>query len=196
MDKAPKEFDGRLRAMASHYVRNAGVTGEVLKDCVQEFEIRWHLACRSQPDWLDDPVRYDAVLRTAIVNHIITFMRGRERRRRWERCWTDIQFDTKQGQVSRSLSYYPCVDLPEVFARRRLFWECVHKALWQLLPAQRRLLIRRYLAGWTVTDLANHEHCTPHAMEQRLVLARKRLRQKLNAIGTGEDELRVLCSEF
>jgi RNA polymerase sigma factor (sigma-70 family) len=55
----------------------------------------------------------------------------------------------------------------------------VRRALAELSPRDRRLLVLHHVLGWSAVELADHDGGTPEAMRQRLVRARAALRAEL-----------------
>ncbi len=72
---------------------------------------------------------------------------------------------------------------PEVLAMRDQSIEQLGAELWLLSPAQREVLVMRYVQGMEPTEIIKSLGISASAYEQRLTAAKHLLRQRLRAIG-------------
>lgn len=174
----PELLDDALR-LAQRCSRRAGLNAEDAEDCAAQFVERMLTA--SPPT-----SNAGAWLRRCARNHIVDYMRARGRRLTHECRWPETISGSGQSVASDFPDGAPGADANLL---RDEFWRCLMAALAQLDPVPQQIFLRHHLNGDSVDDLAAAFDRTPHAVDQTLLRARKRLRTVLERQGLTEAEL-------
>jgi|SRR5579872_4670580 len=162
-----------LTRIGGHHALRAGLTREDVEDCAITFVERMFLRNETllRARLSDGSVQW---LHVCARNHARSFRRASDRHRRY--IATDVELCTgmeSTGGVS------PGQGDPTAGMIRSERWESVAACIDQLSPALQELLIRHYFLDESCQDLAARTGRTPHAVEQALLRARKRIKALL-----------------
>jgi RNA polymerase sigma factor (sigma-70 family) len=164
-------------ARALWYARRNGLSSEDPEDCAMEF-VRRILTDEVVVPTSLSPARLDAWLKRTTHNHVIDFLRAKNRIGRHE-----IYVGERMPE-----SVSDTGDLPETFLLRAEVQERVRACLSRLCPYHKELLLRHHVEGESIRELAAFYKSTPNAIKQALYYARSRLKKMLLQEAGNEEE--------
>ena len=149
---------------------------DAVDDVMQEVA----LAVMRQPPSLAEVTDAAPWLYRVAVRQSLLFRRRIGRRRRLTSRYADRIGNGETGHAA-------CDPLDWIMAKERR--ESVRKAMSQLPVRDNEILMLKHSEGWTYQQLADHLGLSVHAVEYRLLRARKRLRSRLLALQITEVSL-------
>lgn len=176
---------GDALVLVRRYGRRAGLDVEDAEDCAAQFVERMLM--------ISPPASGAGMwLRRCARNHAIDCVRAQKRRLTHECCWPETVSDGGQPSAWDYPDGRRDVDADLM---RDEFWQRLLVALAQLDLVPQQIFLRYHLDGDSVVRLAAAFNRTPHAVEQTLLRARKRLRAVLERQGLTEAELLQFLAE-
>ncbi|MBC8104623.1 MAG: sigma-70 family RNA polymerase sigma factor [Cytophagales bacterium] len=158
---------------AHYFAAQMGLCPADCEDCAMEFLLRQIQIYGDAQTVAEVPT---ALRRRSASNHVKNTVRARATRQKYEE--TPPPTETN-----------PVTPLPEQETLRRALWQTLSPFFQRLPPASNALLIAYLEDEMSVHDLAEALGEKPNTVEQRLIRARKRLRQLLEAEGISAAEL-------
>lgn len=134
------------------------------------------------PMWTWPEARRDGFLRRAFHNHALNYARDKK---------LNATVFVGSLDLAEALEVETCdANMLPNSRFRQIFWEQVQPGLDALTYRQQLVLLSRYSVERSVLEIAAELGCSPHAVEECLSLARRRLREYLVAQAVTEGELR------
>lgn len=180
----PKLLDDAL-CIAQRYGRRMRLNAEDAEDCAALFAKRMLTA--SPPD-----SNAEAWLRRCARNHVVDCIRALRRHQAHVCSWPQARDGDDSAEA---LEYADDAPGTDAGLMRDEFWRRLMAAFAKLDPIPQQIFLRHHRDGEPVQDLAAAFDRTPHAIEQTLLRARKRLRAALERQGLTEAELLQYLTE-